>query len=743
MGKCHIARTRARTTIVVLVTVTLVQPFAGAQLPAPPMQDIGWPRQVAKNGATLVYYQPQIDDWSDYKHLTGRVAFSLTPAGGKQALGVASFHAGTLVDKDTRTVFFRDIQITDVRFASLDAALSMPLEQLFRELIPAEGEPISVDRLMADLEQGIVAAQAVPLKNDPPPIFFSTGPAILLIVDGDPVLAPIENTDLWFVVNTNWNLLFDKSKKEYYLLDEDRLLTAKNLKGPWTQSQAVPKDMAKLPDGGTWIDVRKAALSLPPPEDLAPNVFFSDVPAELVLLKGNAIYKKIPGTQLHYAANTESDLFVDKSEKQYYILLSGRWFRATSVDGPWSYAGGNLPADFSRIPSDSPKARVLASVAGTVEAADAVMLAQIPTTAILGRIDAEAQAKATYDGDPQFKPIEDTAMQYATNTQEKVIRNGDLYYMCFQAVWFMSTKPTGPWKVADSVPEEIYTIPPSSPVYNVTYVTQTTTPTTVESSSAAGYLGVFVVGAAAGPAIAFGTGYYYPPYVYWGAGLAYPIYRPWPVTYGTAAVYNPWTGGFAVGHAGYGPYAAAGGAAWYSPATGRYGHAATVQGWYGGRTAASAYNPWTGTYGATRQGHNAYAQWGTSAAVRGDQWAQAGHVSTANGTAAGFRGQYGTIAKGANYAYAGDDGNVYRKDSSGNWSKYRDGGWNRVDAYEAEQQKVQSVKQQNSFGQASSRPAVQSDTMQRLNSSSQSRQRGQVQTQQFQKFREGGGRFRR
>jgi hypothetical protein len=36
----------------------------------------------------------------------------------------------------------------------------------------------------------------------------------------------------------------------------------------------------------------------------------------------------------------------------------------------------------------------------------------------------------------------------------------------------MSTKPDGPWKTADSVPKEIYTIPSSSPVYNVTYVTQ-------------------------------------------------------------------------------------------------------------------------------------------------------------------------------------------------------------------------------------------------------------------------------
>lgn len=62
-------------------------------------------------------------------------------------------------------------------------------------------------------------------------------------------------------------------------------------------------------------------------------------------------------------------------------------------------------------------------------------------------------------------------MAYATNTQDKVIKYGDVYYLCFQAVWFMSASPNGPWKCADNVPQAIYTIPPSSPVYNVTYVT--------------------------------------------------------------------------------------------------------------------------------------------------------------------------------------------------------------------------------------------------------------------------------
>jgi len=699
----------------------------------PPTQDIGWPRQVSRDGAVLTYYQPQVDEWKDCKDLTGRIAFSLVPKGGKQVMGVASIHSNTLVDKDSRTAYFRDVEYTDVRFPSLHADSVQIMAALFKQLAPTGGDPVAVDRLMADLNEHSQQTQGVAVKNDPPAIFYSAGPAILLMVEGDPVLAPIEKTGLEFVVNTNWDLFQEKKKKDYYLLVNNGWYTAKALSGPWTYTRTLPKDMSKLPAGQNFDEVKKM-VPPPAPSGSTPQIFFSDKPAELILLKGSPVYTKIPGTSLLYIANTDNDIFVDDTNKEYYVLLSGRWFRAKGFEGPWTYGGNDLPADFAKIPTSSPKANVLASVPGTVEASDAVMLAQIPTTAIVNKAEAEAKVKVAYDGTPQFKPIEQTSLEYATNTQDKVIKVGDLYYLCFQGVWFMSTNPNGPWKTADSVPKEIYTIPPGSPVYNVTYVTQTNpTPTTVESNYTSGYLGMFIIGMTVGACIAFGTGWYYPPYIWWGPGMLYPIYRPWPCTYGIGAVYNPWTGGFAAGRAVYGPYGAARTAAWYNPATGRYGRSASVQGWYGGRTAAATYNPWTGGYGATRQGHNAYAQWGTSVAARGNQWVQTGHVSTRFGTAVGYRtstGQHGvintgprgnTVIHGNNGVYAGHDGNVYRKNATGNWSQFEHGKW---------QQPV----------------GTSQSTMHGLDRSAQARQRGQFQTQRFQQRNRssfGGSGFRR
>src|SRR5262249_6361577 len=67
---------------------------AGASSAADP----GWPREVTQNGAKLIYYQPQIDDWKEYRDLTGDMAVSVTPAGGQPALGVASLKAATMAD---------------------------------------------------------------------------------------------------------------------------------------------------------------------------------------------------------------------------------------------------------------------------------------------------------------------------------------------------------------------------------------------------------------------------------------------------------------------------------------------------------------------------------------------------------------------------------------------------------------------------------------------------------------------
>src|SRR5262249_1330871 len=105
------------------------QPAAGGG-----SSDPGWPREVKKDGARLVYYQPEIEDWKHYGEWIGDLAVSLTPAGGKPTLGVVSLSAPTMADLEKRTVVIESVQITSSRFPSADKATGDSLDQLLRQL---------------------------------------------------------------------------------------------------------------------------------------------------------------------------------------------------------------------------------------------------------------------------------------------------------------------------------------------------------------------------------------------------------------------------------------------------------------------------------------------------------------------------------------------------------------------------------------------------------------------------------
>jgi hypothetical protein len=681
-----------------------------------------WPQEITKEGNRLTYYQPQVDAWTDYRRLDGRVAVVLTPNGGQSVAGMITLQAQTDTDFDDRTVAIHDIRVTTALFPSLDNATQQKMRSIVEGLFPKDAVLISLDRMLAAAEDEEAPGQKTALRTDPPKIFVSTEPAILLLVDGDPIRAPIPETSVEVIVNANWDLFFDKARQQYYLSQAPLWLQAPTFHGPWAIAKSLPPDMAKLPDD--WADVKRTIPSNPPANGKAPKVFYSNTAAELIAFDGTPQWKAIQGTNLAYAANTDSDFFIDYSTNRLYYLTSGRWFTALQRTGPWSFASDKLPPDFANIPADSPAADILPSVPGTDEAREAVMMAQIPTLATVNRTEAAATVKVSYQGQPQFKPIENTQLSYAVNTDSKVIKVGDLYYLCFQGVWFMSRGSNGPWETASSIPGSIYKIPSSSPVYNVTYVkVYESTPQTVTCGYTAGYMGTFVLGMAVGATIAYGTGYHYPPYVYWGPRPV-PYYVGYPRTYGVGVHYNYYSGGYYAQKSVYGPYGTASRSAWYNPSTGFYGRSATVQTAVGGATVGQAYNPWTGTYGATRQGSNPYSQWGSSVAVRGDQWAQTAHRSNSNGTIAGGRTSEGGRAVGGagyggsgfiaqdknNNMYAGKDGNIYKKDASGNWSKYGSSGWSSVPPPATPYKSSSSSPRQPPVSQT--RPSTQPATLQ-------------------------------
>jgi hypothetical protein len=169
-------------------------------------QDPGWPRKHVQPEGTLISYQPQVDEWKDHTTITWREAFEFTPTGGKKVIGAGKLSGMTNVDHDKHLVVIYGIQVINTYFPDLDQASSAKMDHLVRSFVPPVVN-ISLERVVAYLPKP-ETINTVNLKNDPPFVFVNYSPAILLAVDGEPLLTAIPNTKLKFVVNTQWAVFF-------------------------------------------------------------------------------------------------------------------------------------------------------------------------------------------------------------------------------------------------------------------------------------------------------------------------------------------------------------------------------------------------------------------------------------------------------------------------------------------------------------------------------------------------------
>jgi hypothetical protein len=710
MRDCDPARRARRAVRVFVLAAAAFAPAGAAAQPAASAQP--WPHTFSGPAGSAIVYQPQVVSWPEHHTLNARVAVGITPARAKSpVLGTIDVAFTTETDLASRTVLLTEPRLTAARFPSAEPVQAQLFDERIRVALAAMGpKRYPLDTVLMSLPAE--KPPEVPLKNDPPRIFVATAPASLVVFDGEPVLAPVSGASLSFAVNTNWDVFLDGATRSWYLLVNDGWLTAPAAEGPWRPVTTLPPAFAALPNDASFADVKKRIPARPMAAKDVPAIHVSTAPAEIIVTTGPPTYAQIPGTSLQYLSNSDAAVFRELANLRYFYLVSGRWFSAPALTGPWTYATLNLPADFTRIPRDGPRGFVRVSVPGTPEAEQALLEAKIPQQASLDR--STATITVVYAGTPKFEAITGTSLSYAVNTSFDVIRVGDAYYACYQGAWFTAPTPNGPWTLATSVPVEIYTIPPSSPLYRVTYVrVYAVTPTYVTYGYTSGYTQGYV---SAG-VVVYGTGWYYPPVIVPGP---IPIYYPYPYSYAGAVYYNPATGAWARGGAIYGPYGGVvkGGTA-YNPATGAWARGGAVYGPYGGAGAFSAYNPSTGGYvhgsavwgpdgasgnaswynprtgisGTTQQNANAYGRWGSSTINTPTQTIQTQSRSNAQGSAGAFSSSSGAKGAGVKGAggnsagavktasgnvYAGADGNVYKKTDSG-WEKYDNGSWNSVD----------------------------------------------------------------
>jgi hypothetical protein len=686
-----------------------------------------WPRQYTVQGTQLSLYRPQPDSWKG-NQLQARAVMTVKTGTTKDdsgkavdqlAYGVAWLNARTETDIQARQVVLSGITVTKVSFPTHPDQQQHYLA-LIQQAIPKTNLAVSQDQLETALA---IASNTIPasvkVNNTPPDIIFSFNPAILVLVDGDPTWRPSSVSGIERVINTRALLL--RYQGAYYLGYGGHWASAASLNGPWTAKASVAPALSQAMQAAVSANQAPAAKDVPASisdsfkNGQFPTVYVRTHPSELIQMNGDPQFAQISNSSLVFASNTPADVFIDtaSADQRWYVLISGRWFSATSSNGPWAYvAQGVLPASFKQIPADGPKGSVLASIAGTPQAREALIANSIAQTATVNKATASFQSK--YDGAPKFVPISGTNMSYAANSATPIINvPGASYYALYNGVWFRAEGSGGPWAVTTIVPAAIYTIPASSPVHYVTYaqvyggsdneVYVGYTPGyygTVVSDNVVvygtgyacnswvggvwygcpatyGYGAAFALGAAAGWALAFGWGWYDPWYSpWWGpwGGYYSGYYGPW--AYGGAVagnVYGHWgnavVGGTAAAWANpfTGNYGRAGQGAFYNPVTGGrgYGYGGRNTNYYTGVTTAAAggvrYNPQTGRVVAGRGGSvgNIYTGAGAAAGQRtvvntntGRVTDQAGAVSrsAAGATAAGG---FNTSGAGGNAAGAG------------------------------------------------------------------------------------------
>jgi hypothetical protein len=599
---------------------------SGPALPADP-----WPRDVSISNAALLIYQPQVNSWVDNK-IDLRSAMAIKPTGATdETFGVVFVTARTQVDKVSRMVAFENMQITKLDFPTLpDHGAGYRAE--LQKRLSVGVKSISLDRLQESLVAAGIKVPPVEVNNAPPQVIVSYAPAILVPIDGAPVFKPVAgDTRFQRVINSRALILKGGIEQNIYIHVYDGWLWSNSVNGPWSQPIALPFGMQaaadKIAKTGV-VDMLDGGPKANPKPSLAngvPAIFLSQGPTELIVFKGQPDFVPIVGTQLLWASNTTNDVLIDTTNNDYYVLMSGRWFKSQGLSGPWTFVASNaLPPGFAQIPPASLAGAVLPTVAGTPEAQEALISNSIPQTATVPLRNGP-KFTPSFDGPPQYSPIVGTPLAYVVNSSAPLIQvNPTSYYSVTSGVWFTATQLTGPWVVATSVPAVIYSIPSTSPLHYVTYVKiYEATPTVVYVGYTPGYLGTVV---APYGTVVYGTGYAYSPWIG-------DIWYPPPYTYGVAAVpvYNPYVGftfGFAMGLAT---------AAWTEP-------------YWGGAYYHPAY--WGGYPCCASASANVYGAWGSTAYSGSRSWYAGGGVAgtTASGSYYNSRtGTSGTYNAGKQY----------------------------------------------------------------------------------------------
>lgn len=229
---------------------------------------------------------------------------------------------------------------------------------------PDSSPPAEVAAMTPPASEPAEDDAGAPKDTRTPQIVVSTVPAELIFIDGPPAMAPIENTDLLYVSNTDSDVVFDIAAQRYYVLLSGRWYAAGSLSAAeWSfvPPDQLPETFALIPvdseNGHVLASVagteqaREAALDAAVPQTAAVRMDATTT----VEYDGKPRFERIEGTNLKYAVNTESQVI--KLGRWYYCCDDGVWYASGSATGPWTVCT-DVPDEIYHIPPSNPNHNV-------------------------------------------------------------------------------------------------------------------------------------------------------------------------------------------------------------------------------------------------------------------------------------------------------------------------------------------------------------------------------------------------
>ncbi|MBO9718517.1 MAG: hypothetical protein J7507_17425 [Pseudoxanthomonas sp.] len=232
----------------------------------------------------------------------------------------------------------------------------------------------TVDKSLQAIADQLAAQRLVDTLDDPPDtvkkalatgkfpeVVVRTGSTELIVVDGDPQLAPIPGTTLSYITNTGADVIINGAKDNaWYVLVSGRWFTAASSKGPWqyVAPDKLPVDFARIPADSPMGSVLASIAGTP---EAFESLIANSIPQTATVNRNEARlqvqydgmpkFEPIAGTPLLYAVNTAVPVI--QASGGFYAVDKGVWFTAATASGPWTVAA-SVPAEIYSIPTSSP-----------------------------------------------------------------------------------------------------------------------------------------------------------------------------------------------------------------------------------------------------------------------------------------------------------------------------------------------------------------------------------------------------